>query len=580
MSKRPISVDELIGKIQPTQALSKPKFLSKQERQKLSLQRNQDIQDKKRQQTVINNGTKRRYSNPIEVTSESKNIRKKLKKGKNFNFDWDEEEDTSLNYQPLVRYDTSANPPELGLTDKHWSEKQLEEMTTRDWRIFKEDYNITSKGGDIDNPLRSWAESKLPTKLLNILIKDLDYDSPTPIQRASIPLALNARDIVGIAETGSGKTLAFLLPLFSYILSVDSNYLSYEHQQESNFNKPLGLILAPTRELALQITKEAKLFGDKLNMNVVTIIGGHQYEETVHSVRDGVHIVVATPGRLIDSLERGIINLSKCYFFTMDEADKMIDMGFEKSLQSILTYLPTSEELQTTMDGRIFNIKKRITLMFTATISPPIEKITKNYLIKPGYLFIGNVGEAVDNINQQFEYFGSQHTSDGILDPKKMDKLFSILRFHKDQNRNYSIIIFANFKKTCEELSFELGRKGFSENTVIHGSKSQEARERAIESFREGKDRILIATDVAARGIDIPNVSLVVNYQMTKKFDEYIHRIGRTGRAGNKGTSCTFIDDGDSEVFLDLKKFLNKGNKKCPEWLLKHASTQSQILRD
>lgn len=580
MSKRPISVDELIGKTQSSQVLSKPKFLSKQERQKLSLQRNQDIQDKKRQQTTVNNGTKRKYSNPIKSTSELKNMSKKLKRGKTFNFDWDEGEDTSINYQPLVRYDNKANPPELGLTDKHWSEKQLQDMTTRDWRIFKEDYNITSKGGDIENPLRSWTESKLPTKLLNILIKDLGYDSPTPIQRASIPLALNARDIVGIAETGSGKTLAFLLPLFSYILSIDSNYLLYEHQQESNFNKPLGLILAPTRELALQITKEAKLFGDKLNMNVVTIIGGHQYEETVHSVRDGVHIVVATPGRLIDSLERGIINLSKCYFFTMDEADKMIDMGFEKSLQSILTYLPTNEELETTMDGKIFNIKKRISLMFTATISPPIEKITKNYLIKPGYLFIGNVGEAVDNINQQFEYFGSHQTSNEVLDTKKMDKLFSILRFHKDQNRNYSIIIFANFKKTCEELSFELSRKGFTENTVIHGSKSQEARERAIGSFGEGKDRILIATDVAARGIDIPNVSLVVNYQMTKKFDEYIHRIGRTGRAGNKGTSCTFIDDGDSEVFLDLKKFLNKGKKRCPEWLLKHASTQSQILRD
>lgn len=580
MSKRPISVEELIGKSQSAEVISKPKFLSKLERQKLSLQRNQEIQEKKRQQSTVNNGAKKRYNNSIEDNPEPKKINKKLKKGRNFNFDWDEEEDTSNNYQPLVRYDNRTNPPDLGLSDMHWSEKQIDDMTTRDWRIFKEDYNITSKGGDIENPLRCWAESKLPAKLLNILIKNLGYDSPTPIQRASIPLALNGRDIVGIAETGSGKTLAFLLPLFSYILSVDSNYLLYEHQQESNFNKPLGLILAPTRELALQITKEAKLFGDKLNLNVVTIIGGHQYEETVHSVRNGVHIVVATPGRLIDSLERGIINLSNCYFFTMDEADKMIDMGFEKSLQSILNYLPASEKLETTIDGKIFNIKKRITLMFTATISPPIEKITKNYLMKPGYLFIGNVGEAVDNINQQFEYFGARQSSDEILDPKKLDKLFSILRFHKDENRNYSIIIFANFKKACEELAYELSRKGFSDNTVIHGSKSQEARERAIDSFREGKDKILIATDVAARGIDIPNVSLVVNYQMTKKFDEYIHRIGRTGRAGNKGTSCTFIDDGDSEVFLDLKKFLNKGKKKCPEWLLKHSSTQSQILRD
>lgn len=579
MSKRPIAIEDLIGGSQSDREISKPKFLSKLERQKLSLQKRQE-QNKKQQQEAIHIRAKRKYNDIKEPVLEQKKKDRKLKRGRNFNFDWDEQEDTSNGYEPLVRRDDKKAMSELGLSDKHWREKKLDEMTSRDWRIFKEDYNITSKGGDIENPLRSWSESKLSTKVSNILLNKLGYKEPTPIQRASIPLALNQRDVVGIAETGSGKTLAFLLPLLTYILSIDSNYISYEHQQESNFNKPLGLILAPTRELALQITKEAKLFGDELNLNIVTIIGGHQYEETVHSVRNGVDIVVATPGRLVDSLERGIINLSKCYFFTMDEADKMIDMGFEKSLQAILNYLPKNEELQNTLDGKIFNINKRITLMFTATISPPIEKITKNYLIKPGYLFIGNVGEAVDNIDQQFEYFGSDLSSNDDIDPKKFEKLVSILKYHKDQNMHYSVIIFANFKKTCEALSFELNKRGFSKNTVIHGSKSQETRERAIASFREGKDNILIATDVAARGIDIPNVTLVINYQMTKKFDEYIHRIGRTGRAGNKGTSCTFIDDGDAEVFMDLKRFLNKGKKRCPDWLQKHASTQTQILRD
>lgn len=588
MGGRPISVEDLINNVQGQQSLTKPKFLSKPEREKLSHQNKQQEADKKkRQQLSLNKGNKRTLEHVFGDNDESniaphsfKKINNKLK-NRTFNFEWDEQEDTSVDYKPLVRYDSKNSvTPELGLTDKHWSEKPIDEMTSRDWRIFREDYNITSKGGDIDNPLRSWSESGLPAKLLNILTKKMGYSDPTPIQRASIPLAINQRDIVGIAETGSGKTLAFLLPLLSYILSIDSNYFLYEHQQEVNFNKTLGLILAPTRELALQITKEAKAFGDQLNINVVTIIGGHLYEETVHDVRNGVHIVVATPGRLIDSLERGIISLDKCYFFTMDEADKMIDMGFEKSLQSILNYLPTNEQLTSSVDSRIFNIKKRITLMFTATISPPIEKITKNYLIKPGYLFIGNIGEAIENIDQQFEYLGAPLSIDQDLDPKRYDKLVSFMKYHSKQNKDYSIIVFANFKKTCETLAFDLSGKGFGNNTVIHGSKSQEAREKAIESFRNHKTNVLIATDVAARGIDVPNVSLVVNYQMPKKFDEYIHRIGRTGRAGNKGTSLTLLDDSDSDIFLDLKRFLNKGRKKCPEWLSRHSSTQSQVLRD
>lgn len=567
MSKRPLSVDEILQNGSDT--LARPTFLSRAKRDELRVKKAPPKRVPKKPISV----TTPQNSAPVNTPN--------LKKTKStkFSFDWDLNEDTSEAYEPLVAYQSAAsNDSAFQLI--HWSEKPLLEMSERDWRIFRDDYNITSKGGNIPDPLRLWEESKMPASLLDVLIKTLGYSLPTPIQRAAIPLALVQRDLVGIAETGSGKTLAFLLPLLAYIQSIDRNYLEYEHTRENNHNKPLGLVLAPTRELALQITKEAQKFGDLLGFNTVSIIGGHQYEETIHSVRNGVHIVVATPGRLIDSLERNIISLEKCYYFTMDEADKMIDMGFEKSLQAILAFLPTTQQLLDSADSRLFNVSKRTTLMFTATISPPIEKITKNYLVDPGYLFIGNANEAIDNIDQRFEYLGPASGSNEDLDPKHLNKLLGVLKEHTQRSRDYSIIIFANFKRVCESLSHELEQKGFKENTVIHGSKSQDAREHAIETFRSGKASILIATDVAARGIDVPNVSLVVNYQMPNKFEEYIHRIGRTGRAGRKGASISFVDDSDSKNLLDLKKFLTKGRKKIPDWLARHSATQSHFLKD
>lgn len=493
--------------------------------------------------------------------------RRKTQNGK-YAFSWDLDEDTSGAFQPLVSLESGKSADDPMAHQVHWSQKQLLEMSSRDWRIFKDDFNISSKGKDIQNPLRNWKEEELlPAQLLSVLVDKLRYTSPTPIQRAAIPLALRNRDVVGIAETGSGKTLAFLLPILAYLLKIEDAYMKFEHSQEVNQNKTLALILAPTRELALQISKEAEKFTSVLGLSVVTIIGGHQYEETVHSLRNGVHIVVATPGRLVDSLERGIISLEKCYHLTMDEADKMIDMGFEKSLQQILSYLPTNEHLQQSLDGRIFRVSKRLSLMFTATISPAIEKITKNYLTTPGYLFVGGANELVDNIKQSFEYLGAAQGDKQIVDKARLAKLTKVLDAHK-KSGHFSVIIFANYKRVVELLADELGENGrYKSIATLHGSKTQEARERAIEAFRAKEASILIATDVAARGIDVPHVSLVVNFQMSNKFDEYIHRIGRTGRAGQEGESHTFIDDGDSATFMELKRFLKKGGNRIPDWL-------------
>lgn len=546
---RPVSVEELI---QLSLEAGKPRFLSK--KQRLELRKEPTSLKPKRK--VIQN-----YDE-----EETSSLPKKKKQQHKYAFDWSLEDDTSQDYQPLVTVDIK-NSNEVVKGDKHWSEKPLELMTSRDWRILKDDHNISSKGGNIPNPLRSWDEAAIPKTIIKILKEKLKYNEPTPIQRAAIPLALDNRDVVGVAETGSGKTLAFVLPLLAYILGIEEDYMKHEHTLESNSNRALGLILAPTRELALQITQEAKKFADPLGLSVVTIIGGHQYEETVHSLRNGVHIVVATPGRLVDSLERGIVSLEKCYHLTMDEADKMIDMGFEKSLQQILDYLPTSETLLTSLDGRIFRVASRTTLMFTATISPAIEKITKNYLVTPGYLFIGSANELVDNIDQHFEYMGDVQPNKQEVDVKRFSRLLKILALHpKDK---FSVIIFANYKKVVEQIADDLGEKGYRDIAVIHGSKSQDAREVAIQSFRSKKASILVATDVAARGLDVPHVLMVVNFQMSNKFEEYIHRIGRTGRAGQHGESYTFVDDGDKDTFIDMKKFLVKGGNKVPDWLSK-----------
>lgn len=564
---RPISVEELVA--QGLEA-KKPKFISKAKRDRLKATKQKPAPFKVVKPEIIG---------PLNETSEPRKLlpvkapRQEKNKGL---FSWDDSEDTSGSYQPLVLAKLRDDDDDLLSSESHWSTKPLERMKARDWRLLKHEFDINYKGEDLGNPLRAWNEEQaLPKRLINLL-QDLKYYEPTPIQRAAIPIALRHRDVVGIAETGSGKTLAYLLPILTYLMNIEEEYMTLEHCQDANLNKTLSLILAPTRELALQITKEAEKFCKSLGYNVVTIIGGHQYEETIHSLRNGVHIVVATPGRLIDSLERGLISLEKCYHLTMDEADKMIDMGFEKPLSQILLFMPDTKKLNSSIDSRILRVSKRSTLMFTATISSAIEKITKNYLTTPGYVFVGGANSLVDNIDQKFEYLDNSPPDKQLFDAERFNELLRVLHSETRGNQ-FSVIIFANFKRVVEQLAEELSGKGFGEVATIHGSKSQEAREKAIQTFREKLASILIATDVAARGIDIPHVSMVVNYQMSNKFEEYIHRVGRTGRAGQKGKSYTFIDEGDKETFPELRKFLWNGGFKIPEWLSRTLNSGKKL---
>lgn len=484
---RPPSVEELIAQ---TGAFEKPKFIPRSKRGKEAPQR-----------------TAKRKKTPLVLNPEP------------------EEE-----FQPLV---TAPVSQPVGGSYRHWSEKQLSEMTPRDWRILRNEYDITYKGKTF-NPLRSWKEL-VPEAIAQAIAK-AGYKEPTPIQRGAIPVALHG-DVVGVAKTGSGKTLAFLVPILASILQNGSDAIQ-------------GLILAPTRELVLQIAREAEKFTRPLGLKAMSIIGGHLYEETVHQLQSDVQIVVATPGRLVDSLDREMLSLRSCTYLTLDEADKMIDMGFEKELDKVLLHLPTT----------------RTTLMFTATITPQIEKLTHSFLSDPTHLFVGGANELVESINQRFEYVLE------CEEKQSMDKA-RFARLLKVIGRLRSTIVFANYKNVVEQIADALAERGHGDCVTIHGLKSQAAREAAIEKFRLKKASVLVATDVAARGLDVPHVSLVVNFQMSAKFEEYIHRIGRTGRAGLFGESFTFLDDSDRPVFNDLRKFLVKGGVKVPEWLLQAILT-------
>lgn len=561
---RPISVEEIVSRELEAR---RPRFLSKSKREKLKVSK---LNPPKVAKPAIT------YHD--EELDDPSSPQKKLLPKKNTQliaskkglFNWDPSEDTSDSYEPLVTVKLREQPAPVSSSGAQWRLKSREDMTARDWRLMMYEFDISYKGENLVNPLRSWHEEELLQPRVLTLLEDLKYYEPTPIQRASVPNGIRYRDLVGIAETGSGKTLAYLLPILSYLLNIEDEYMKLEHRQGQNINKTLALVLAPTRELALQITNEADKFCKTLGFNVITIIGGHQYEETINSLKNGVHLVVATPGRLIDSLERGLIDLDKCYHLVMDEADKMIDMGFEKPLQQILLFMPDSSRLNSTIDGRILRISKRTTLMFTATISPAVEKITANYLISPGFIFVCTANSLVDNIDQKFEYLEDSPSDKQLFDAVRYMKLLEVLNLQRRKGE-LSVIIFANYKRVVEQLTEELSGKGFGEIATLHGSKSQEAREKAIQMFREKRASILIATDVAARGIDIPHVSMVVNYQLSNKFEEYIHRVGRTGRAGQAGSSFTFVDDSDKETFPELRKFLWNGGRRIPDWLNKQA---------
>ena len=450
--------------------------------------------------------------------------------------------------------------------DRHWSEKELEDMTERDWRIFREDYNIQIKGGNIPNPIRHWREATLPKEILDIVEK-VGYTEPTPIQRQAIPIGLQNRDIIGVAETGSGKTAAFLLPLFVWIQSLPKMTRIEEADQG-----PYAIIMAPTRELAQQIEDESNKFGSSLGIRTVAVIGGLSREDQGFKLRMGCEVVIATPGRLIDVLENRYLVLTRTTYIVLDEADRMIDMGFEPDIQQILGHMPVTNakpDSEIAEDGQLMadNFKSkhkyRQTVMFTATMPPAVERLARTYLRRPSVVYIGGVGKPVERVEQIVHV---------VKEGEKRNRLLNYLK----QGIQPPIIIFVNQKKGADILAKGLEKMGYNAAT-LHGGKGQEQRDIALSGLKAGAKDILVATDVAGRGIDIKDVSMVINYDMAKSIEAYTHRIGRTGRAGKSGKSITFVTQDDSFLFYDLKQMLlSSPVSHCPPELSNHPEAQNK----
>ena len=402
--------------------------------------------------------------------------RKKKRNPKKFEFDWDEAEDTSSQALPVIPVKSrSTTTIEVF---KNWKEKKLSEMTDRDWRIFKEDFNITCQGQKLINPIRDWGESNFNPKLIQLITKH--YKEPTPVQRQGIPVISGRRDMIGIAETGSGKTATFILPLTALIMKLPKlDYTNYELG-------PYGLIIVPTRELANQIEEEAKKFMSPLGYTCVSLVGGHSVESQQNVLLKGAHLIIGTPGRLIDILQRRLVSLGQLEMIILDEADRMIDMGFETDILQLMD-----------------NSRTKQALMFSATMPPAIEKLVRNYLRDPIKVIVGQQGQIVDRIEQRIMFTPSQRK------PNLLQQILNSNEFKPP------IIIFVNRKDTCESVVDIVEQLGWRVGS-LHGGKSQIQREAALEQFKAGKKQVLVATDVAGRGLHVKNISLVINYDMPK----------------------------------------------------------------
>jgi len=340
-------------------------------------------------------------------------------------------------------------------------------------------------------------------------IQEQGYTNPTPIQERSIPEILQGRDFLGCAQTGTGKTAAFAIPILQNL----------SKNKPSNRNIK-ALILTPTRELAIQIEENIQAYGKYLPLKHLVIFGGVKPGNQEAALRKGVDILVATPGRLLDFISQGIISLKNLEIFVLDEADRMLDMGFVHDVKRVIKLLP----------------QRRQTLFFSATMPAEIQKLANSILNNPVKVEVTPVSSTAETINQSV-YF--------VQKEDKLDLLAHILK----NDIAESVLVFSRTKHGADKIARKLQKDGIS-TEAIHGNKSQNARQNALNNFKSGKTRVLVATDIAARGIDIDELRFVINYELSDVSETYVHRIGRTGRAGAEGNSISFVDGLD---LLNLK---------------------------
>ena len=435
--------------------------------------------------------------------------------------------------RPLL---TSWSPPEY---TQEWSRAKQDKIRSKHF--------ILVEGENIPPPLLDMREMKLPKVILQAMRRK-GIKHPTPIQMQGLPVALSGRDMIGIAFTGSGKTLVFILPLLIFCI---------EQEKALPFEKgegPYGLIICPSRELANQ-TAEVLDYYTKATREVglprvrtVLCIGGFSLKTQLDELRDPVHIIVATPGRLIDLLDKKRIRLSLCRYLVLDEADRMVDQRFEEDIRTIFSYFTA----------------QRQTLLFSATMPKKIQNFAMSALVSPVTVNVGRAGAANKDVTQEVEY---------VMPEARICHLLNCL-----QKTAPPVLVFAEKKCDVDDMHEYLLLKGVK-TAGIHGGMCQEERKSAVEDFRAGSKDVLVATDVASKGLDFPEIKHVINFDMPGDIENYVHRIGRTGRRGNKGVATTFINKMcDKLVLLDLKHLLIEAKQTVPPMLEAIESREDAYL--
>ncbi|KAJ9538806.1 hypothetical protein OSB04_031539 [Centaurea solstitialis] len=425
-----------------------------------------------------------------------------------------------------------------------------------------EDIPVETSGSDVPKPVDSFADVDLGEALNDNIRNRCRYVRPTPIQRHAIPVALAGRDLMACAQTGSGKTAAFCFPIISGVLksmkspaAVASPAAGYG-RREVTTAYPLALILSPTRELCCQIHEEAKKFCYQTGVKVAVAYGGAPIGFQLRSFERGVDILVATPGRLTDVIERSKVSLKRVKYLALDEADRMLDMGFEPQIRKIV------ECLDMPLPGR------RQTMLFSATFPDQIQRLASDFLSNYVFLSVGRVGSSTDLIAQKVVF---------VDDMEKQDYLRNLLhdqRAKGNLGKNSLTLVFVETKRGADSLERWLCQIGFPA-TAIHGDKVQFERERALKLFKNGVTPILVATDVASRGLDIPRVAHVINFDLPKDIDSYVHRIGRTGRAGKSGLATAFFNGKNSSIAKALSELMKEAHQESPNWLTQYVDGSS-----
>ena len=365
----------------------------------------------------------------------------------------------------------------------------------------------------------TFADLGLSPELLKA-VEDAGYTTPTAIQAQAIPTVLMMKDLIGIAQTGTGKTASFVLPMIDVMASGRRRALM-----------PRSLILEPTRELAAQVAENFEKYGKNHDLKMALLIGGVQMGDQLKALDEGVDVLIATPGRLMDLFERGKILLNGCELLVIDEADRMLDMGFIPDIEFVCSKLPETRQ----------------TMLFSATMPPPIEKLAKKFLTNPKRIEVSRAASTNSDIT-------------AFKVPVKLKQKRETLRWFLENDLVETAIIFANKKTTVRELNQSLKRHGFR-SSEIHGDMDQSSRIKELERFKAGEVNILVASDVAARGLDIKGVSHVFNFDTPWHPDDYVHRIGRTGRAGAKGRAFTFVSEEDAEAIANVEKLTGSAIK-------------------